>query len=376
MMMDRRDSLASYAFSTSVAEPEAEDYGLSPDATDGMGSIEFTKEDDSGYYGMHSPSSRGRDYCCQQLISLLSYSPLGPTSNIAFTRNIRRALYALLSRPTTRHHGADAGKTNRLDIPHRPSLDVSRPATPHGGHASRPSHGHGHVQAPGDFPQLGGLAPGGIDGGGSGSGEGPPDWYLRLPPDEEMDGLVSRFFADTGALFPFVHGPSFVDTYRRVKGLGFRRFRRSWLGLLNAILAMATVTSPSSSRNASGGVGGGVSAAERAARAEVFYERAKALCLDQMLHGASLETGGCFSFRPSFASCMLSIDFLLVQAMLLMSQYLQGTHRSTTTWNIHGLAVKAAFQLGLHTTSSSSYQSPLDREMRLRTWYGCIVLDR
>lgn len=62
--------------------------------------------------------------------------------------------------------------------------------------------------------------------------------------------------------------------------------------------------------------------------------------------------------------------------MLLMSQYLQGTHRSTTTWNIHGLAVKAAFQLGLHTTCSSSHMSLLDREMRLRTWYGCIILDR
>lgn len=62
--------------------------------------------------------------------------------------------------------------------------------------------------------------------------------------------------------------------------------------------------------------------------------------------------------------------------MLLMSQYLQGTHRPTTTWNIHGLAVKAAFQLGLHTTSSSKNQSSLDKEIRLRTWYGCIVLDR
>lgn len=235
------------------------------------------------------------------------YLPSGPTSNIAFTRNIRRALYALLSRPTPRHHGADAGKTNRLDIPHRPSLDVSRPATPHGGHASRPSHGHGHVQAPGDFPQLGGLDGGGVGGGG---GEGPPDWYLRLPPDEEMDGLVSRFFADTGALFPFVHGPSFVDTYRRVKGLGFRRFRRSWLGLLNAILAMATVTSPSSARNANGGVSGGVSAGERAARAEVFYERAKALCLDQMLHGASLETGGCFSFLFLFFMFLFFVSIL------------------------------------------------------------------
>lgn len=62
--------------------------------------------------------------------------------------------------------------------------------------------------------------------------------------------------------------------------------------------------------------------------------------------------------------------------MLLMSQYLQGTHRSTTTWNIHGLAVKAAFQLGLHTLSSSKAYSELEQEIRLRTWYGCIMLDR
>lgn len=65
-----------------------------------------------------------------------------------------------------------------------------------------------------------------------------------------------------------------------------------------------------------------------------------------------------------------------VQAMLLLSQYLQGTHRSTTTWNVHGLAVKAAFQLGLHSTSYSKNYSTLDKEMRLRTWYGCIILDR
>lgn len=64
--------------------------------------------------------------------------------------------------------------------------------------------------------------------------------------------------------------------------------------------------------------------------------------------------------------------------MLLMSQYLQGTHRSTTTWNVHGLAVKAAFQLGLHQNTSASLKthSALEKEMRLRTWYGCIVLDR
>lgn len=157
--------------------------------------------------------------------------------------------------------------------------------------------------------------------------------------------MVAHFFSDTGALFPFIHGPSFQETYELVKRNGFRQARRSWLGLLNAILAMATVTS----------AGWTVTATDRAAKAEVYYTRAKALCLDQMLHNASLET---------------------VQAVLLMSQYLQGTHRSTTTWSLQGLAVKAAFQLGLHTTSSSAKYSALEREVRLRTWYGCVMLDR
>lgn len=72
-----------------------------------------------------------------------------------------------------------------------------------------------------------------------------------------------------------------METYERVKRNNFRKSRRSWLGLLNAILAMATVTSASWN----------VTATDRAAKAEVFYTRAKALCLEQMLHNASLETG-------------------------------------------------------------------------------------
>lgn len=249
-MGDRRDSVSTYPFSISAVEPEAEDYGLSPDATDGMGSIEFTKEDDSGYYGICSvlPVQEAK------AANRLTHWILGPSSNIAFTRNIRRALYALLSRPKPRPYGSDV-KNQRLDMPHRPSLDVSRPATPHR-MISRPIIGD-----VGDFDNS-------LD-------------CLRLPPNEEMDGLVSHFFVDTGALFPFVHAPSFIETYNRVKGNDFRKFRRSWLGLLNSVLAMATVTSASSS----------VTAMERAAKAEVFYARAKALCLDQMLHCASLETG-------------------------------------------------------------------------------------
>lgn len=59
-----------------------------------------------------------------------------------------------------------------------------------------------------------------------------------------------------------------------------------------------------------------------------------------------------------------------------MGQYLQGTNRSLNAWIIHGHAVKAAYQLGLHSKNALGKFRPLDREIRTRTWYGCIILDR
>lgn len=62
--------------------------------------------------------------------------------------------------------------------------------------------------------------------------------------------------------------------------------------------------------------------------------------------------------------------------MLLMVQYLQGTRRSVQTWTIHGDAVRAAFQLGLHSSETLAQFGPLEQEVRIRTWYCCIILDR
>ncbi|CAN9239827.1 unnamed protein product [Alternaria sp. RS040] len=62
--------------------------------------------------------------------------------------------------------------------------------------------------------------------------------------------------------------------------------------------------------------------------------------------------------------------------LLLMSQYLQGSERSIETWNIHGLAVKAAYQLGLHSSDAMLNHSAVEAEIRKRTWFGCIILDR
>jgi len=117
--------------------------------------------------------------------------------------------------------------------------------------------------------------------------------------------------------------------------------------LLNMVLAMAFNASPHQPNEQP--------AKERIAQSDVFYQRALGLCQTQILRGTSLET---------------------VQYLLLMSQYLQGTQKSVQTWAIHGLAVKAAQSIGLHSRDALRKLSPVEREFRKRTWFGCVILDR
>ncbi|EWY89828.1 hypothetical protein FOYG_07481 [Fusarium oxysporum NRRL 32931] len=166
-----------------------------------------------------------------------------------------------------------------------------------------------------------------------------------LPPDEVMQRLIRAYFDNTGLLFPYIHEQEFLDTYERFRASGFRgNVRRTWLGLLNMILAMATCTSCWEDS-------GSETTFEES---DVYYRRAQELCYTQMFRGTTLET---------------------VQYLLLTSQYLQGTHKSVHTWTIHGLAVKAAMSIGLHSRDIASKFTPLQQEIRKRTWFGCILLD-
>ncbi|KAJ6090666.1 hypothetical protein N7499_003380 [Penicillium canescens] len=111
------------------------------------------------------------------------------------------------------------------------------------------------------------------------------------------------------------------------------------------MLAMAKVTA----------VSGHAPAEIRIEESTVYYRQALNLCRGEILRGTTLE---------------------VVQYLLLMGQYLQGTQKSVQAWTVHGLAVKAALQLGLHSKGASQAFSPLEREIRKRTWFGCVVLDR
>lgn len=102
-----------------------------------------------------------------------------------------------------------------------------------------------------------------------------------LPPDHDTQRLIQAYFSNTGLLFPYIHEESFMETYQLMKQNPRAKVRRTWLGLLNMVLAMSVCT-----------WGWAEEASEyRAEQSDVFYRRAKELCKTQMLRGTTLETG-------------------------------------------------------------------------------------
>jgi Fungal specific transcription factor domain len=186
-----------------------------------------------------------------------------------------------------------------------------------------------------------------------------------LPPDNETRDLLRRYFSNTGLLFPFIHESSFIQEYDAMRSETIPRVRRTWLGLLNMVLAMATSTSADPEK----------SSTVRRKESDVFYQRGYELCKRQVLRGASLETGW-WPVRSLYFKGSNQHVVNVVQYLLLMGQYLQGTLKSVQTWATHGLAVKAAYSLGLHSSDANTKYSPIIQEIRRRTWYGCVVLDR
>ncbi|KAH7141726.1 c6 zinc finger domain-containing protein [Dactylonectria macrodidyma] len=240
------------------------------------------------------------------------YGYFGPSSNISLMRNISRAM-------------ARKGYVPEISSL-SPTAPTDHPGTKAGTGKQRPRTSVGA----GSASRLDMINPN------------------YLPPDNETQALVSQYFANTGMLFPYIHESSFIETYQQLRQRQFRvQVRRTWLGLLNMILAMATC--------AAGRGQVDPHSSSTFMQSDAFYRRAQELCKTQMLRGTTLET---------------------VQYLLLTSQYLQGTQKAVQTWNTHGLAVKAALSIGLHSKIASSKLPLLQREMSKRTWYGCVILDR
>ena len=66
----------------------------------------------------------------------------------------------------------------------------------------------------------------------------------------------------------------------------------------------------------------------------------------------------------------------LVQALLLMCHYLQGTMELNECWALAGLMIRTAVSIGLHLSPDDLPISIVEKEVRKRVWWGCFILDR
>ena len=66
----------------------------------------------------------------------------------------------------------------------------------------------------------------------------------------------------------------------------------------------------------------------------------------------------------------------LIQALLLMCHYLQGTMELNECWTLAGLMIRTAVSIGLHLTPERLPITMVEKEVRKRVWWGCFILDR
>lgn len=176
---------------------------------------------------------------------------------------------------------------------------------------------------------------------------------IVLPPRKVADGLLDSYWVYVHTLYPFLHKPSFMKTYSLLWDQSPAPNTNESYDLyeseneplfqctLNLVFALGCQLSPDTNES------------EREIASDVFFQRSK-----KLLHFDILEAG----------------SIKVVQALLLMGQYLQCTKLPGRCWIVVGLAIRVAQGIGLHLERKSENQ--LDRELRRRLWGGCIVLDR
>ncbi|OAA53003.1 Transcription factor [Cordyceps fumosorosea ARSEF 2679] len=204
-------------------------------------------------------------------------------------------------------------------------------------------------------------------GGGRGADPGIRSLNLSVPRRAEADELLESYWTWVHSLYPFLHRPSFDKRYRSI-----------WAG-------------KGDSEELDGG-GGGVTSYYDDVGDGLFH------CLLNLVFAMGAPFNAVIPFedrdtvsRTFFrrAKVLIDLDTLacgstaMVQALLLMCQYLQSTDEASSCWNTVGLAVRVAQGVGLHHEPQccwnghcESGHSQLEVEMRRRTWMGAMLFDR
>lgn len=184
----------------------------------------------------------------------------------------------------------------------------------------------------------------------------------NLPSEPEATFFLHEYFDTVGLFFPCIHRDTFLAKYKDFRRNDCGHTSRSWLALLFIMFAvmyqMRSFASPTNVEDI---------------LSREYFRRGLDLAMPEAVTDSDLETG---NLSPFLASPQDLINgFELVQLLCLMTCYLQCSTNSTQTWSFHVLAVKAAMQIGLHSLEATQNLPLLQRELRKRTWFWCIVND-
>lgn len=168
---------------------------------------------------------------------------------------------------------------------------------------------------------------------------------LALPSREAANQMMHVYWTEVHILYPFLLRPRFMESYEEIwTGRTKDVTRSATYCILNLAFAL---TCQVTKRHAP---------AEKSSAAEVFVRRATHLLEANVLRRASLE---------------------LIQALLLLGQYLQSTEWPHRCWVVVGLAIRVSQSLNLHIPSTTAgIPQQAERELARRLWHGCIFMDR
>lgn len=159
----------------------------------------------------------------------------------------------------------------------------------------------------------------------------------RVSSYREEQRLIDAYFAGIHVFAPIIHEPSFRNKYLTSRG----SHDRSWLALLNMVLALGSVTS---------------STGDSTEDLQYYHHAKQYLSLDSFGSGR-LET---------------------LQALVLMGgQYLHFRNQPNMASAIIGACYRIASGLGLHLKGSEDHQGrvSLQEEVKRRNWWTIYVLD-
>jgi hypothetical protein len=195
---------------------------------------------------------------------------------------------------------------------------------------------------------------------GSGKRKSPLEDYV-LPPRKLADSLSRAYWANVYPLYPFLDRRNFTKMYNDI-----------WNGTDDAVSTPMSPTTSSCPGNPT---------------SLCIFNLVLALACqypDTIEPGKSQSTARVFFLRAKDLLRFDPVDsadrsIYLVQALLLMGQYLQSIGSTHKAWRVVGIAIRVCHELGLHravTTSEEVVPKINEREMMRRVYHGCVMMER